>query len=283
MHELRMDAIARLSHEFPSTLDGRDNWTPRKMVDIHLMTDLFNVVRLGRENGVLFILPWAMAVICGLCSPEQIYKGAVGKDGDFIALGPEDQLACLSGWRTLAFRKHDETSRWLHSSTSSSIFSGCRIPFSCRSAMTDILMNSLSHKTEFMVNWPPTWDGGMCKSCASTFKLSYEESRQKLWEILPSVFGLPAWDELLETRYQVSFLANVLRQLPWFTPCYLHSKIRMPHSRLLFIPFIILIPHFLLDALFGLCIFPIITLVHWIHNISGIIRALADAYTMNSI
>jgi hypothetical protein len=36
----------------------------------------------------------------------------------------------------------------------------------------------------------------LCKPCFDSLNVAYEKARQKLWDDLPSFFGLPPWEEL---------------------------------------------------------------------------------------
>ncbi|KAJ7697609.1 hypothetical protein B0H17DRAFT_1051626 [Mycena rosella] len=44
--------------------------------------------------------------------------------------------------------------------------------------------------------WDEQWSGKLCGVCEDAAKACYETSRQKGWDLLPSFFGLPGWEDL---------------------------------------------------------------------------------------
>lgn len=43
-------------------------------------------------------------------------------------------------------------------------------------------------------------DAGLCHPCIAHARDQHEVGREKFWELLPGLFGLPPWTELLKER-----------------------------------------------------------------------------------
>lgn len=69
----------------------------------------------------------------------------------------------------------------------------------CAQAKVEHLAGLRSQKFEdanYFPRWKIRWGKGLCSACIEEAKTIHERSRRALWDELPSIWGLPPWDEL---------------------------------------------------------------------------------------
>jgi len=44
--------------------------------------------------------------------------------------------------------------------------------------------------------WKDEWDDGMCEFCISQYREVHAYAQNMAWNELPSIFGLPGWNDL---------------------------------------------------------------------------------------
>ena len=47
-----------------------------------------------------------------------------------------------------------------------------------------------------VTKWDQKWEDSMCEHCVEVAKGLHQDGLQKIWDALPSIFGLPEWGEL---------------------------------------------------------------------------------------
>lgn len=78
----------------------------------------------------------------------------------------------------------------------------CKSPAACiqrKIALNHTVAWSIKDNIDFTYTidaWDEQWSGKLCTVCEEAAKVSYNTSREKGWELLPSFFGLPGWKDL---------------------------------------------------------------------------------------
>lgn len=158
----------------------------------------FELVDLARQYGPMDILPGVLYVITATVPLKATFRG-VHHGGKHPGLRIEDQQSCAMAWRTLHDLEKERTFSWLYTEAPNPIFGACSTQDQCHVARAYRLLKMVQPPT----NISPfgRWDGvlgyGMCSSCVAAAQRSHQEGRQNTWEALPSIFGLPGWQELV--------------------------------------------------------------------------------------
>jgi hypothetical protein len=198
MEEFRTQAVKRLSYEFPATLEELDHMKTYSRIDecASYADEHFTVINLARSYNLPRVLPWAFAAACELLSVEEILRQT---DSAQPYLLREDQQTCLVGWQKLLRKQRVTTFSWLTAGNP-----GCS-KMSCKMARHTVLIDELlpsgnvvPFKPEChpLAEWEEEWEKGLCASCVTVGRDKHRCGRQKLWDALPSMFGLPEWAEL---------------------------------------------------------------------------------------
>jgi hypothetical protein len=204
MAKFRKKAVELLAYEFPATLEEFD------MIDHYSKIEecsspaeeLFIVIELAHKHNLPRVLPWAYTAVCQNLF-EEIFE-SIGSAQ--LSLSPKDQQKCVFGWRALIRMQRRTTFAWL--TASNKTYSPCRREF-CRDGRQDILMDNFypsedpsgrlqpSHSECIpLEEWNQKWEDRMCEHCIKVAKGLHQDGRQKMWDALPSIFGLPEWAEL---------------------------------------------------------------------------------------
>lgn len=51
-----------------------------------------------------------------------------------------------------------------------------------------------------LVGWEEDWEDCICNKCALKVKELHASGRQSFWNKIPSIYGLPDWEELKNER-----------------------------------------------------------------------------------
>ncbi|KIM83562.1 hypothetical protein PILCRDRAFT_429401 [Piloderma croceum F 1598] len=120
---LRSEAVKRLIHEYPLTLE--------KWIDCDMRNDImlergahFSVANLAREVGLTSILPAALYFVCEVYSFVEILEGIRRDDGQHVILSADNQKACLRGRERLIEAQHSQTFKWMDA-TDVTLSPGC--------------------------------------------------------------------------------------------------------------------------------------------------------------
>jgi len=117
-------------------------------------------------------------------------------------LPPTDQVTCLHGLVKIHPAQLNHTFEWtVHSKEP--LYETCPQPRTCQRALLDIRA-----KLSLMdIVGLETWGSGyiyqhfkelqkLCKGCSRVAENRFKKGRETFWELLPSCFGLPTWEEL---------------------------------------------------------------------------------------
>lgn len=196
IRQLYIEAASRISREFPSTLEKWEEAQGKALEISPSPTLAFDMIDVARRTGFYAALPAALYYCCsGDWDMSDIFEGVKREDGSIAVLSLEDQKACLGGKQALTRVQADETFSWLN--TGELI---CDSSLRCDRARKSLFYD-MNHPVQSCIalqSWLPEWSRLLCDSCAVEAKESHNEGRAKVWDTLPSIFGLPPWKELLK-------------------------------------------------------------------------------------
>jgi hypothetical protein len=194
--QLRSEAVSRLTSVFSTTLEERDrNWERKSSIitDIEYTRSLFTAVNLGRECNLPSVLPAAMHA-CSSVQAKYILRGVHFGDGTRCIMSPADQEACITGRLILLERQGTKTLKWLDPKES---YAGCYQPQACDRERQGVFQGFWYPLPKFMplVRWNDK-KVSFCKFCSKKSSDLHNAGRQGIWDELPSIYGLPEWEEL---------------------------------------------------------------------------------------
>ncbi|KAJ7432201.1 hypothetical protein B0H11DRAFT_1890584 [Mycena galericulata] len=200
MQKAKDDAVARIRSEFPAELQ---EWqaTPNTLVYIEAGAAVYvDMLNLCFECGILPSIPsLALACLSGN-KLETLFTGVKRNDGSFVILSDTIKLILALAVERLIIFQH-ESLAWLEdeavvphtSCLSRSRCSQQRLALNHTVAWGEKRMIDLSYVIDV---WDSRWTGKLCQVCESAARASYNASREKGWELLPTFFGLPEWKNL---------------------------------------------------------------------------------------
>ncbi|KAJ7689870.1 hypothetical protein B0H17DRAFT_1202107 [Mycena rosella] len=165
------------------------------------------VIQLAREVDALWILPTAFYQLSACFSVPhigrhigmEIFHGTV-YNGVPTSLSVQDQQSFLHG-HAIHARSAWRIRRFL-SDPPSSALEGCTSATECalrRLQAIEIDPVSLLASSRPLNAWAGgDWDllENVCPACLSVLRTTHADARQALWDKLPSMYGLPSWEEL---------------------------------------------------------------------------------------
>ncbi|KAJ7070062.1 hypothetical protein C8F01DRAFT_1227129 [Mycena amicta] len=192
---LRHDCIRRLKTEFPTTLKAWDALEPGKLIK-NLRT-YFLVASLARETGLYSILPtvyYRITVSENWTVPEVLQHQ---HDTDLF-----DRFVCAQGHVKLRYVQAHTTMSWINPHEANKLQANCARSNKCTSVLQKMRDLELCDENSFihgLERWDTEWDeAGLCSNCRSKARSLFKDGRKDMWKVLPSVFGLPDWQELLK-------------------------------------------------------------------------------------
>lgn len=208
MAKFRSVAVQRLTYEFPATLAEFDDMNGYSRIEEcpSLTEELFTAIALAHKYSLRRILPWAFLAACELLTPEEILR-PMGVTQ--TALSPEDQRICITGWRRLMNKQIPTTFAGLIVGNKACTRSSCKTSREQTLIKEFVVLKDRSGTvtsigldgTMTPAVWEKQWENGLCKACIKVAQNLHEEGRQRMWDDLPSIFGLPGWVELLEEEW----------------------------------------------------------------------------------
>lgn len=200
--QLRFEALRRFVTECPSNPDGWDIALENEWHEIaHQPAICHDIFNLARETGHLLLLPAVFLVLAERQNCLELFiDGKEREDGSIALLSPEDQRLCTLGIAKLRRRQHEEMSKWL-CTTDNSLFPNCEYNLQCISQRRANFCNIFQSGSQILplVGWSDTDELGLCGPCIAVSKILYRDGLLSIWNELPSMLGLPEWDELLKT------------------------------------------------------------------------------------
>jgi hypothetical protein len=194
---LKAEALRRLYNDFPPTFNQVDQLYFGKNQLIEQYNGIaVDVVRLAHENNISSILP---AALYGLCrySFDVIIHGGRRPDGTFSILSIEDQKTCILAKGKLIRLQAVETFGWLNLPDDGQ-YPGC--VGDCAGLKRSIFRHFWlpTPSCSALQPFKQSWAKSMCATCAADSSRKHNAGREKIWNQLPSIFGMRPWVELLD-------------------------------------------------------------------------------------
>ncbi|KZP29333.1 hypothetical protein FIBSPDRAFT_1038996 [Athelia psychrophila] len=190
------EALGRLYYEFPDDLDDvdeADNWTK-----ISESAGIFiDVANLAREQNLLSALPLALRY-CSLEDSDDIVKGVAREDHTVATLSPINERVVLAAKDPLLRLQSTTTFSWLIANGSDDF----AMPACCNTERMQLVVSKFFPLPEYdgLKSWEEGWEDSICAACVVKAKALHASGRQRYWNKLPSIFGLPDWEELEKER-----------------------------------------------------------------------------------
>ncbi|KAF9527333.1 hypothetical protein CPB83DRAFT_401511 [Crepidotus variabilis] len=161
---------------------------------------LLDVINLALKANVLTLLPAAYLMTAG--DLNAILDGIEREDGSRATIPFASQRACILGRDKILREAPTVVFSWCQQSTPLPQF--CVSQALCRAARNAVVQeiwNRNCDDLETYLNPVDSWQVGnykLCNVCLHHARNKHNEGRRKMWDALPTYFGLPPWDELLE-------------------------------------------------------------------------------------
>ncbi|KAJ7185867.1 hypothetical protein C8R46DRAFT_1343049 [Mycena filopes] len=190
------DALRRIHAEFPTSLAKYDsnggNWSVIKY-DPDILVKLLNLVH---ECGVYSAIP-ALGLPC-LSNYSLKDLAAVLQHEIFVMLA-------IALEAVVKFQRK-ETLAWLRPGNTLIPHESCTSDQGCVEEKAEVALevNLEAQETAFQLGytideWPGDWSDRLCGVCEETAKAYHEACRRKGWDLLPTFFGLPKWEDLKDS------------------------------------------------------------------------------------
>ncbi|KAF7326074.1 BTB domain-containing protein [Mycena kentingensis (nom. inval.)] len=195
------DALARLHHEFPTTLNdyGKSDIFSEIKDDVRMKVDILN---LCYQHGIRTCIPiLAFSILDGTPNLDVL----ICDDGMHMAaaLLPELKLLLAVGASKITLHQKS-TFEWL-TSTMAIPAPGCHDPGACTKARQriylDIVWGNGQYRYPLFFSWDRMAGGGrFCGRCFEAGSGLYRAGRMASWAALPSFFKLAGWDDLKDAE-----------------------------------------------------------------------------------
>ncbi|KAF8216883.1 hypothetical protein K438DRAFT_1658392 [Mycena galopus ATCC 62051] len=199
--ELFDSAVARLTSDFPTTLQGYMTASHKgSSKAIHFYPGwIFDIITLARENNILSVLPSAYYWAVNSRNIDKLFHGVTRNDGTHASLPLADLRICLVGQQRLLKKQFQPgyTLGWARDWE----FLDCANLAQCRASRQSIVTSYLDSDNAYvkaLAKPRGLGDLAFCATCAPHIKKCMAAGRQKIWEELPAIFDLPPWNELLK-------------------------------------------------------------------------------------
>lgn len=160
----------------------------------------FELVVFAHTTGLLSILPFAFYVCCVRYTASEIMGAARLADEKTIFLPIQDQLACLAGYRAICKAQAETTFSWAYTEKSTEGCTSTRCTH-IRAQYLNLYFTSapiIGGLSNF--SKPDRRQSGLRAVCVDQAEEMHNAGRKEFWRLLPSLFGLPPWEELCKER-----------------------------------------------------------------------------------
>ncbi|KAK7025084.1 BTB domain-containing protein [Favolaschia claudopus] len=197
IQDLFDSAVARLTSEFPTTLEGHDRICFENLETIEATYDnaIFDLISIASDNNISTALPCAYLYVVNYCSVDEIFDGfSKGRNNDPIHL-----RRCIAAQTNLSIKqfKPGFTLSWIRSWEFDD--SHCENTSKCysrRSRMfSSCVLSGFLGFVELKDLMQPD-SVALCPVCTRLADGATRNGREKLWAELPGDFGLAPWAEL---------------------------------------------------------------------------------------
>jgi hypothetical protein len=196
---LRRRACLHISAAAPGSLADYDAMLFTREQDV--VPPHFPFLLLVHGLGLTWALP--VAFYGAACCPVELIIDGFSVEGTHFVLPPALQRTCLIARAILSTSQHQDIYGFMRSGPTDGCLTqaanGCQIG---RLAALEAA-SKISAVEPFAFAHPIVWDRirpVMCHVCQLAAETKQQAPRQKVWDSLPSIFGLPSWDELNVAR-----------------------------------------------------------------------------------
>ncbi|PPQ96598.1 hypothetical protein CVT26_010753 [Gymnopilus dilepis] len=209
IEHFQAEGLERLRSEFPKDLDAWDVSVANLVLLEEVEDSLENIINLAHELSIYSILPGAYVSYLSLVKMDEIIQGrkindSEGGGGDTevkpLRLNERALLQCLKGRDGLIRKFLDVIKSWL-SQPSLILSPQCNQATVCPSIAAKAILNlPVMNFAYVSVLDPQDWDKPryLCPQCHLSLGEAFNKARREIWADLPSYFGLPKWDELVD-------------------------------------------------------------------------------------
>ena len=198
IESLRDEAATRLTREFPSSLEIYDCMVDGDMIELgdSVANDTINLLR--ECQYLTHILPVAFYFQAQETPPFR--RPEISGDGKQAQLSSEDKSTLFGRCLKIAVAQREHTYGWLHQTTP--VSKVCLSVSSCSAARSACVSENFTpippiSGLNLFREWP-TGEVKLCVHCETAAETCHNKGRERLWQMLPSFFGLPEWNELLK-------------------------------------------------------------------------------------
>ncbi|KZP16978.1 hypothetical protein FIBSPDRAFT_1047099 [Athelia psychrophila] len=207
---LRKQALKRLAVDFPTDLDTctrimskirtlslrPESWPTS--IDIKLKEgDLLTLINILRDNDLGVFLPFVFSVVvfCDIRLELSVLQRSPHNGEPILSLDDIDLVVRAS--RKIAHLPSTGAMSWTEHSPRYATCESNR----CDEARGKIAFRWYKHSIPVLPlfkEWSVQWDQGglFCDPCKVQGRIMYREGQEKIWEMLPDLYGLPGWEEL---------------------------------------------------------------------------------------
>ncbi|KAK7024853.1 BTB domain-containing protein [Favolaschia claudopus] len=162
--------------------------------------EIVATIATGTEVGALWLLP----VVYYLVLSKWNLSGVI-RQPQWLALGAEQQMAGIGGYPGLANQAHKIFSFFFIARNEDD--EGCLDWAECNRkrilASSRILsfISEVSPASAMRYSMEGHWEGlGLCEHCLPEAQEMHRAATQTCWDVLPTIFGFPEWEQLEQMR-----------------------------------------------------------------------------------
>lgn len=196
IHNLRQQTIAHLSYLYPNSRDEFDAFPdPRRLI---LAQDDVTMLLVARETQANVLIPVAFYRIV-VNVMQDLFKDDTDSKSNLDRLTREDLMSCIIGREKLRRAIRNEIGSFLDEA-SPVLCGGEHCKPRKRSFLASKVWKNWTDSPraldEELVDDITTSLDKLCEECVDALDISTREGRQRIWDKLPSYFGLPNWEAL---------------------------------------------------------------------------------------
>jgi hypothetical protein len=111
-------------------------------------------------------------------------------------LADENQKVCMRGWELLVKLQRSQTYDWLDTMP----VEGCSNLEQCRIQRMTLFQRTFPGPPRCiaLTPWNSRHEDGFCGRCSAVSQATHSLGRAVIWDMLPSLFNMPGWEELLK-------------------------------------------------------------------------------------
>lgn len=210
----RDQALSRLKATYPTHATRTAVLSTTRIEDGTRFSTNFECINFARETGLLWILPYAFGRMYQII-PSSIFAGLVKKNDEMAVMSSSDQIVSVDGHQRLRAAEAEEMWGTLLSGEHPCGQSTCqkaRLKLANMHWLSAIMLKQTSIQRPLRT-WNADWGLGLCHKCSIGAQTEYEAGRERLWEKLPSYFGLPPWNELLTPEVSLTSPFHLLNYI----------------------------------------------------------------------